>query len=194
MARGVRLAAVLVAAATASGGAQPRWQLKVQAHPPGVVTLFDVLGRAEVYWYFPFTLTNRTGRELDVFVTARALTDTKRTYTAGYYPEAKRRLERILGRRLRGLWEVRGKMPARASWEVVALFRDMDPNMDRVAVRLRGLEDPVLRIKGVSYLEVRALEFLFEQLGDEYYPWEDPVRFLGRRWVVLKQRSRIPRR
>jgi len=188
------LVVVLALLATSVADAQPRWQLKVRTGDPGVVAVFTVLNEGTNYWYFPFTVTNTTKETLNVLITAKAITDTKKTYLSGFYPEALKKVQRILGRKVRGMREMQGALKPGESWTGVALFKSVDPNMDRIIFRLRGIEDVVVRIKGVSFVEVRALDFTYQQLGDEYYPWEDPIEYIGKKWRVLKQRTRVPRR
>ena len=187
---------VIVFASTvlSTADAQPRWQLNVKAGTPGVVAVFDVLNQGKNYWYFPFTVKNTSDKEQKVLITTRALTDTRKTYTSGFYPDALKKVKRILGRNVRGMNEMHGTLKAGASWYGVAIFKAVDPNMDFITFRVQGVEDVVVRIKGVSYVEVRALDFTYRQLGDEYFPWEDPIDFLGKRWKVLKQRTRVVRR
>lgn len=197
MSQRIPIAALVVLLAllvTSAADAQPRWQLKVTPGDPGVVAVFNILNEGTNYWYFPFTVTNKTKEPLNVLLTAKALTDTKKTYLNGFYPEALKKVQRILGRKVRGLQAMRGVIKPGESWTGVALFKSVDPNMDRIIFRLRGTEDVVVRVKGVSFVEVRALEFTYQQLGDEYYPWEDPIEFIGKKWRVLKQRTRVPRR
>ncbi len=189
------LIAIVFASATLSTvDAQPRWQLNVKAGTPGVVAVFDVLNHGKNYWYFPFTVKNTSDKEQKVLITVQALTDTRKTYTCGYYPDAMKKVKRILGRNVRGMKDMQGTIKPGASWNGVAIFKSMDPNMDFITFRIQGIEDVVVRIKGVSYVEVRALDFKYRQLGDEYFPWEDPIDFLGMRWKVLKQRTRVVRR
>ncbi|MBN2491723.1 MAG: hypothetical protein JXQ29_12825 [Planctomycetes bacterium] len=191
-----RLAALSLVLALVCAGAstaQPRWQLKVTPGEPGVVAVFDVLNQGTNYWYFPFSVTNPGPEARQVILTVKALTDTRRTYLSGFYPEAKQRVERVLGRKFRGMSELRGEINPGETWEGVALFRSVDPVMDAITFQVRGIEDPVVRIKGVSYYEVRALEFTYKQLGDEYFPWEDPIEYVGRKWTVLEQRTRVKR-
>lgn len=194
IAAGALACAIAFAAFCDRADAQPRWNLKVEAGKPGVVTVFDVLGAGTTYWYFPFSVTNKSGADQEVLLTAKALTDTNKTYFAGRYPVALRKVQRILGRKARGMSELRGTIKNDESWHAVALFRSVDPSMDRITFRLRGLEDPIVRIKGVSYLEVRSYDFRYRQSGDEYFPWEDPIEYLGRGWNVVKQRTRVPRK
>ncbi len=184
----------LIALLAAAADAQPRWQLKVTPGEPGVVTTFDALNNPTSYWYFPFSVTNKTGADRNVVLGVKALTNTKKTYIAGNYPDAEQRIERLLRRKLRSGAELRKKIPNGATWHCVAIFRNVDTSMDKITFRLRGIEDVIVRVRGVSYFEVRALDFKYHQGGDEYYPWEDPIQFLGRRWSVLKQRSRVVRR
>lgn len=184
----------LIALIAVAADAQPRWKLTVKPGEPGVVTTFDPLNKATSYWYFPFSVTNKTGAEQFVFLGLKAMTDTKKTYIAGVYPDAEKRVERIVGRKLRSGRELLGKIANGETWHGVAIFRNVDTSMDKITFRMRGVEDTVVRVRGVSYFEVRALDFTYHQGGDEYYPWEDPIQYLGRRWTVLKQRSRVPRR
>lgn len=191
-----RLAAlsfVLALVFASAAPAQPRWQLKVEPGDPGVVAVFDVLHQGTSYWYFPISVTNPGAEPLQVTISVKAITDTGRSYLGGFYPEARQRVERLLGRKLRDMAELRGEIGAGETWHAVALFKGVDPVMDAITFQVRGIEDTVLRIKGVSYFEVRALEFRYRQLGDEYFPWEDPIEFLGKQWTVLQQRTRVAR-
>jgi len=195
----IRLAAItavfaLMVFATATATAQPRWVLKVKPGDPGVVAVFDVLNQGKDFWFFPFTVTNKTGKDQKVLITVNAMTDTKKTYLSGYYPDAFKKVQRILGRKIRGMREMRGVIKPGESWTGVALFKSVDPNMDRITFQIRGVEDVIIRIKGVSFVEERALEFNYRQLGDEYFPWEEPIEFIGKRWKILKQRTKVKRR
>jgi hypothetical protein len=188
------LSFVLALVLASASEAQPRWQLKVTPGDPGVVAVFDVLNQGTNYWYFPFSVSNPGPEPLKVMISVKAITDTGRSYLNGFYPEARKRVERTLGRKLRGMPEMRGEIKPGETWDGVALFRGVDPVMDAITFQIHGIEDVVVRVKGVSYVEIRALEFHYKQLGDEYFPWEDPIEFVGKKWKVLKQRTRVARR
>ena len=193
----IRIAAltlVLGLLIVSAADAQPRWQLKVKPMEPGVVALFDVLNQGVNYWYFPFTVKNTTDKPLNVLLTVKAFTDTNKTYVNGYYPEALQKVQRVVGLRLRDMRDMRGVIKPGESWTGVAIFKRVDPVMDRITFRILGLEDVLVTIKGVTYVEIRGLDVTYKQIGDEYFPWEDPIEYVSKKWKVLKQRTRVPRR
>ena len=192
----IRLAVVtlgFVMLIVSAADAQPRWQLKVDVGEPGVVAVFDVLNHGTNYWYYPITVTNKTEKPIDTMISVKAFTDTKKTYLSGYYPEALTKVQRLLGKKVEGAWKMRGVLKPGESWTAVALFKSVDTSMDRITFQIQGIEDVIECIKGICYVEIRALQFCYKQLGDEYFPWEDPIEFVNRKWKVLKQRTRVPR-
>ena len=193
----IRIAAltlVLGMLIVSAADAQPRWQLKVKPMEPGVVALFDVLNQGTNYWYFPFEVKNTTDKPLDVLLTVKAFTDTNKSYVNGFYPEALKKVQRVVGVRLRSMRDMRGTIKAGETWTGVAIFKRVDPVMDRITFRILGLEDVLVTIKGVTYVEIRGLDVTYKQIGDEYFPWEDPIEYVSKKWKVLKQRTRVPRR
>ncbi len=75
----------------------------------------------------------------------------------------------------------------------MAIFHDLDPEMDRMDVRIYGLVDPVDDRGTVRYVERKALSLKYERLGDEYRHTEDRLRLMKKEWVVESRRE-LPRR
>ena len=57
--------------------------------------------------------------------------------------------------------------------------------MDLLTVQVTGLVDVILKKKGITYFEKKALNLLFKRPGDEYYVQLDTVEFVKKKWIVI---------
>ncbi len=215
MRRNLRLAfafLVLTSLAVAVGPVRAeydRYEMDIEVGRLHHITAHDITGGGKVYWYLPFKITNNTDKERDIHVHVKATTDSKvwvkddseeggklvaRTYVGISDPHALKALrKKFRNPKLLSITEMSGKIAAGASKEGVAVFMDLDPEMDRMDVRIYGLVDPVDDRGTVKAVERKALSLKYERLGDEIRPTEDMMRLLKKEWIV-ESRTVLPSR
>jgi len=207
------LAALVVALGPAPVRAQDgkyeRYELGVEIGTFDHVTVFDVAGGSKTYYYLPLKITNDTGKERDVVIHVKATTDSQewvkddseeggrlepRTYVGSTDPAALKALRKKLRKpELLALTDLSGKIAPGASKDGVAIFHNLDPEMDRMDVRIYGLVDPIDDRGTVKAVERKALSLKYERLGDEVRHTEDLLRLMKKEWVVESRRE-LPRR
>jgi len=215
MRRNLRLAfvfLVLTSLAVAVGPVRAeydRYEMDIEVGKLHHVTVHDVIGGGKTYYYLPFKITNGTDKERDLLIHVKATTDSKvwvaddseeggklvaRTYVGmSDAPVLKVLRKKFRNPKLMSLSEMSGKIAPGASKEGVAIFHDLDPEMDRMDLRIYGLVDPVDDRGTVKAVERKALSLKYERLGDEIRPTEDMLRLLKKEWVV-ESRKVLPTR
>ena len=182
-------------------------QLEFTPGTPKSVTIFPgggdggsataSLETGRLYWYLPYTLKNSGEKAGSFFVTIRAYSDKGRRYSDLALPYVEKRIEKLEQRELRskadlladgeGLGAYVQFDPGREQ-ECVAIFNPIDPEADKITVRVHGLIDDIeieeLPGGGFKVTE-RVLVLKYERPGDEFYTSLDSFEFKGREWTKM---------
>ncbi len=199
------------------------WILKLEHGRPERVTLGKE-PNLENFWYLPFTLTNEDAEPHSFFLDVTAVSDKDHHYNDLSQPQVKEKVRRRLGLKPTDrLWArddltmPAGKpadygsplpqplelsLPAIQAGETiqcVAIFHGFDPEMDSLAITVKGLTNDVEVLKTRDdetkaelppherRVRERVLVLRYERPGDEYYRTIDPIEFVGREWVTVER-------
>ena len=149
-----------------------------------------------IFWYLPYSLKSLSSKKTKFFVTVSAIDDKKVTYSDLILADVEKKIESM---EQRELWSKvdRNKAGARVneyeefepgqSRECVAIFNPIDPEADKITLRVFGLVNDVEmeNLSGTKWrISERVLEVIFERPGDEYYTSLDKFNFVGQKWVT----------
>jgi hypothetical protein len=181
-------------ALTASAEAQGRrnWELTASNGKLGRIAVPSPLGERKAYWYFAFTLENKTGAERPLALFVRGSSDEESPFHEGFYPAAAELVEARLGGDRLTLGERPRTIADGQKLEMLAILGPVDPEADLVMVDVAGLAEPVIREKGKEYHDPRALRFHFKRAGDEFYTSFDLLETGSTEWVRLSDRRQLP--
>ena len=77
-------------------------------------------------------------------------------------------------------------IPKKSIRKGLAIFRNVSPEMDYMALVVGGLVDPIVRRNRKLYVENEVLISAYKRPGDEFHSHRDPIVPLYENWVVLK--------
>ena len=161
-----------------------------------------------VYHYVLYTVENKNEIDVDVDLLFFGATDSGKDFTDVLDPVAERA---ILIREARldladsvdeGIAQLKAakrflnrtemleeKMPAGAKWEGVAIFTEIDPNMDRMILQVSGLASYVRQVKGQISTVIEVYRAYYERKGDEFNRDNDPFEhiYYMDKWVEVKE-------
>jgi len=180
------------------------WQLdfEVRDLPQRITLHLPGWDRPRAFWFFPYTVINNTGREVDFYPSFTLLTNTFRVYPANValrqpvfevvrarYADAIPLLEpeeNVTGRLLVGPDNAR---------DSVALFEEFDPNARAVRVFVGGLSNETVTVpspaetgraggKPKEFLLRKTLMLEYQAPGDAFDPDQRVMLYRGREWVM----------
>ena len=155
------------------------------------------LSRGRLYWYLVYTLENKSEHAGDFFVTLRATSDKGRRYSDLALPSVEERIEKVEKRRFHsksdlldndaegGFGTARRFAPG-DKLECVAIFNPIDPEADKITIRVHGLVDDIQieELPGGGYkVTERVFVLNYERPGDEFYTALDGFEFKGSEWT-----------
>jgi hypothetical protein len=201
----VALTAALIAptvTGTASDGAlfsaraeaAGRWRLDFEPGDFGnVVTRTGTKDRTQ--YYLSYSVKNGTDEALDARLRIELRTETKKTYPDRYDAAASRAYAKAKGLKTApsstfGLRK--SAMAAGSMANGLATFGSLDPNADKLQVRVYGLWDPIVKDdKGQVWAERRVLVLNYERAGDEYRRSEDTITLKSTKTEIEGDRVRL---
>ena len=80
-------------------------------------------------------------------------------------------------------------IPAKSTHHGLAIFSDISPEMDYMALVVTGLTDPIVKRNRKVYIENEALIDAYMKPGDEFHTHQNPIVHLYRKWIVLSNRE-----
>jgi hypothetical protein len=196
---GLSLLALVVLASP--GTAYDRWEMDIVTGKPQVVLVKETEGPGIPFLYFTFKITNNTGKDRDLNLSIICRSDTEKVIdgvrqrlqsNAGFDARAMKAIQRREKRKLLSMVGMMGTIKAGETKEGVAIFRDLDPEMDRCEFRIHGLVDPIEVIGGKRYFEEKVLVLHYKRPGDEFGHVVDPLIFVKKEWVVEGERRELP--
>ena len=149
-----------------------------------------------IFWYLRYSLKSVSSKKTKFFVTVSAIDDKEVTYSDLILADVEKKIESM---EQRELWSKvdRNKAGARIneyeefkpgqSRECVAIFNPIDPEADKITLRVFGLVNDVEmeNLSGTKWrISERVLEVTFERPGDEFYTSLDKFNFVGQKWVT----------
>jgi hypothetical protein len=138
------------------------------------------LGKGSTKYVLDYKLTNATDAAVKPGVRLELRTETSKTFGDSYDAATWRAAKEALGRKEdpSSAASIRaGELAGGASVDGLANFGAIDPNADRLTVRVYGLWDPVYRDRqGRTWAENRVLVLSYSRSGDEYDRQYDPIR------------------
>lgn len=149
--------AALLGGASAQDAAAP-WQLTLSAKPLDVATVTYKDGSARSFYYFTFTVTNKSQTEAALALHVRAIVGThplkKKTHVAVPEPDAEEFVRRM-GRapKLKNIQAINkmGKLQPGESVQGIAVFGTFDREWDKAVVLFSGLESASLQTRVRKY-------------------------------------------
>lgn len=188
------LATIALATATSTAEAQGRrnWELTVSNAKLGRVAVASPFGDKTSYWFFTFTVENKTGAERPLAVFVRGADDEENGIHEGFYPEAEKLAEVRLGGDRLTMSERPKTIADGAKVECLAILGPVNREADLVAVDISGLAETVQREKGKEFHHPRVKRFRFHRPGDEFYTSFDLVEAGSTEWVELSDRRQLP--
>jgi hypothetical protein len=195
------LSLLALALLASPGMGYDRWEMDVTTGKPQVLLVKDSSGPGVPFLYFTFKVTNNTGKDRELNLSIIARSDTEKVIDgvrqriqsrAGFDARALKAITRREKRKLLSMVKMLGTIKAGESKEGVAIFRDLDPEMDRVEFRIHGLIDPIEVIAGKRYFEEKVLVLHYKRPGDEFGHAEDPLIYVKKEWVVEGKRRLLP--
>ncbi len=86
-----------------------------------------------------------------------------------------------------------GTLAPGASVRAVAIFKDIDKQMDYLGIMVKGLSNRVVVRGDVHYIEDRVRMFKYYSPGDKANALENEIQFKGAEWVLLSRKKiRLP--
>ena len=79
-------------------------------------------------------------------------------------------------------------IPKKSVRHGLAIFQEISPEMDFMAVMVTGLVDPIVRRDGLIYVENEAYMYGYKRPGDAYYSDRAPLTPLYQKWLVVSTR------
>jgi hypothetical protein len=184
------------------GSGYDRWQMGWTNGQPSIVIVQTALHEGVPFMYFTFEVKNDTGKARNLRVSIIARSDTQKRIEgklvkvearADFDPHAMKLIQvREKNEDLLSMAEVQGEIGDGETKQAVAIFRNPDPEMDRVEFRIEGLVDPIDVVGGKRYYEKKVLVLHYKRPGDEFGAAEDPIVFVKQEWVVEGERRELP--
>lgn len=206
------VALTLLVLVPGSGNAQDRSASKlnpldIKFEKPRTVTIYPgndaetnqsgIPRSGRVYWYFPFTLTNKGDKPEKFFVSVRAKSDKNRKYTDLALPDVEKKIERIERRKLHSKVDLLAAGKNLADYQeygpgetrqCVAIFNPLDSEADTITIDFHGMiNDIALENLGDGRFRVteRVLRIVFHRPGDEFYTSLDQFKLKSKSWITL---------
>lgn len=158
--------------------------------------------RGKVYWYLVYTIENNSDEDREFFLSITATSDGGRTYSDILLPPVERAIEIKLGKELWGQTDkfevLRRRDPkeeekynyttikAKEKRQCIAVFNRLDPNANKIAIRIVGLSSDIEVVKqddGTTLLKEPMRVLHFERSGDEYGIDQDSFRLIKQEWA-----------
>ena len=79
-------------------------------------------------------------------------------------------------------------IPKKSVRHGLAIFQNISPEMDFMAVVVTGLVDPIVRRDGLIYIENEVYMCGYKRPGDAYYSNSTPLTPLYQKWMVISTR------
>ncbi len=200
------LAAIAVAAQFAGAYPEPSkypvsWELKFDYHHPRRIVV-EVPGSPvpKAYWYFTYTVTNKTDKEQDFLPVFTLVTrDGKAIRSDRGVPKvAFDRIKARTGNKLlESPIEVAGTILVGEDQakDGVAIWEEPEPEMGTFSIFVGGLSgenvqltdsagQPVADKDGKPVILFKTLQLDYTISGDEVYPGIDPIRKTHQNWVM----------
>lgn len=188
------LATFALTTATSVAEAQGRrnWELTVSNAKLGRIAVPSPLGEKTSYWFFAFTIENKSGAERPLGIFVRGADDEDKAFHEGFWPDAEKLAEERLGGERLTMSERPKTIADGAKVECLAILGPVNKEADVVAVDISGLAETVLREKGKEFHLPRVKRFSFRRAGDEFYTSFDLVEAGSSEWVELSDRRQLP--
>lgn len=172
--------------------ASRRWYLKFTYEKPEYIRLQDSTGVTKTYWYMLYAVTNNMDRDLNISVELRVETDDNRTYYNSLYPAIEKLVEAKKNQKFHNVLEMKGeefegKIAAGETKLGIALFGNLDEEMDVMNVHVSGLVDVVSHESDTVWKEVKEFVITYERKGDEFNRHLDLLHYVGQKWIVSKR-------
>lgn len=166
-------------------GGSSRWKLDFSFQKPCSIILPEAGGKARTVWTMLYQVSNQTGEEQNLSIFIKATTDSGKAYwDLPDFQVEKAVKAKLKKKELFNAVSICGAMPDGEMREGIAIFGDVDRNMDILTVHVSGLMDVIVRERGKTYFEKKILNLHFKRTGDEYYVQFDPLKFVKKEWVV----------
>ncbi len=177
------------------------WVVEFEFKALRMITPSVGLGSGKVYWYMLYTLSNPSTVDRELYVQITASSDNNKEYADLFLPSVEKAIERkenapLWGKanlfessRLRKPKDPRHNyttLRAGEKRECVAVFDRLDPNANKVLIRVAGLSNEIkeiLKEDGARILEQRIRELHFERPGDEHAITLDSFTLMDKGWV-----------
>lgn len=168
------------------------WRLDYQCETPKAIQV-RVGGEMQNFFYVPYTITNNSAVDVDVSLLFYIATDTGKDYSDVLNPIAERAIiireakleeaedvsasiaalkdeKKYLNRN-----EISEKIPVGESWHGIAIFNEIDANMDHMVLQIGGLAN-IVRVKRKETVRVvEVLRMYYERPGDEFEVGRDRI-------------------
>ncbi len=177
------------ASAQISDSAAVPWKLDFKVDRFSSVVYRDKTGKAETLWYLAFTVTNNGDSEAPLSLHFRADTDTKKKYFERTHKGAEKLIESRMKTDLLSSSERPKTLPAGESLKGIAILGQLDPQLDRITIKVSGLEDVVYRVGTKRFYRNRGLLLEWRRPGDEFQTHRDVLKFTKRAWEKVEPRE-----
>lgn len=153
------------------------------------------LQEGRLYWYLPYTLTNKSDKTASFFVTVRAYSDKGRRYSDLALSQVEDKVEKLEQRELYSKADLLEQGESIGTYlqfapgderECVAIFNPIDAEADKIEIHVHGLVDDieVEELPGGGYrITERVLKLTYERPGDEFYTSLDAFEYKGQEWT-----------
>jgi len=191
MKKGIVLVLVLFACFLSAADAKEgvRWNLKFEQVELDRISI-KTGTQLQSYWYLIYKVSNETDETVPLRLSIKAISDVaNKTYLEGYYKKVEGVVERIKGRKLLNIRDMRSEIGPGKTLEAIAVFGSIAESTDTCKIQVLGLWDRVRREGTKLFVEDRALVLKFKRPGDEYFPQHDMIVFDRFDWVVLYSRE-----
>jgi hypothetical protein len=179
---------------SARAEAEGRWRLDFE--PGDFANVVTRTGKKDsAQYYLSYTVKNGGDEAREARLRIELRTETAKTYADRYDAAASRAYAKAKGLKMApsSTFGLR-KSPLAAGAKVAGLatFGSIDPNADKLQVRVYGLWDPIVKDdKGHVWAERRVLVLDYERRGDEYRRAEDTIMLKSKKSELEGERVRL---
>ncbi|MEZ5989136.1 MAG: hypothetical protein R3F30_08440 [Planctomycetota bacterium] len=181
-----------IASAQAEDGT--KWRMTVTPGKLKPITIPDRIrtGDAKTYWYTVLEIKNETGKERNLGLAAKGLTEVKKSpvILPGLYPEVTKAIQqRERDKDIVNLFEASGEIGDGETKKVLVLFANLDTEVNLLDLRVKGLANTLYKEGSKVYYEDTELSVKFHRIGDEYEVTRQRVEIKEKRWVEVERKK-----
>lgn len=169
------------------------WQFEIEHEAPRPISIKNLQGDIEWYWYLPYRVTNKTGQDRQLLPEITVTTDQGDVIVAGQNIPA-RLFKEIQKKERNELLEHPNNMTGKIlqgddfARESVAIWRAFDHDVDKLTIFIGGMSGDTQAIKlpkskkEVVLTKMRMVQFLTP--GTDVHPQDQSVEQVDEEWVM----------